>query len=203
MSSTSAASRASSISTSSRATRGARSRWSSGSRPAIWCACASRPSARTPRAAPLPLALELGPQAAMVVMDPATRQVLALVGGYDFHPGGFDRAQRGAAPAGFGVQAVRLRGGDRVAEDHRGDGDQRRRPRSMRCGSRRTTRRRSSWARCACATALAHSINTVSIKVLSQVGLPDARAVATRVGHHVAASSSRRGPGAGARARSR
>jgi penicillin-binding protein 1A len=42
----------------------------------------------------LPLALELGPQAALVVMDPQTRDVLALVGGYGFRPGGFDRSQR-------------------------------------------------------------------------------------------------------------
>jgi membrane carboxypeptidase/penicillin-binding protein len=27
----------------------------------------------------------------MVVMDPITREVLALVGGYDYHAGGFDR----------------------------------------------------------------------------------------------------------------
>ena len=58
---------------------------------------------------PLPLALELGPQAAMVVMDPPTREVLALVGGYDYHAGGFDRSQRAAPPAGVGVQAVHLR----------------------------------------------------------------------------------------------
>src|SRR5207237_5501454 len=48
-----------------------------------------------PRAegAPVPLTLELGPQAAMVVLDPATRQILALVGGYEFHAGGFDRSR--------------------------------------------------------------------------------------------------------------
>jgi penicillin-binding protein 1A len=44
--------------------------------------------------APLPLALELGPQAAMVVMDPQTREILALVGGYDYHAGAYDRADR-------------------------------------------------------------------------------------------------------------
>jgi 2-oxoglutarate dehydrogenase E2 component (dihydrolipoamide succinyltransferase) len=42
----------------------------------------------------VPVSLELGPQAAMVVMDPQTRDVLALVGGYDFRPGGYDRTQR-------------------------------------------------------------------------------------------------------------
>src|SRR5262249_46574674 len=39
-------------------------------------------------------ALELGPQAAMVVIDPTNRHVLAVVGGFDFQVGGFDRAVR-------------------------------------------------------------------------------------------------------------
>ena len=47
-----------------------------------------------------PLALELGPQAAMVVMDPRTRDILALVGGYNYRPGGWDRSQRALRPAG-------------------------------------------------------------------------------------------------------
>lgn len=38
------------------------------------------------------LALELGPQSAVVVMDPQTREVKALVGGYGYRAGGFDRA---------------------------------------------------------------------------------------------------------------
>jgi penicillin-binding protein 1A len=38
------------------------------------------------------LALELGPQAAVVVLDPNTREVKAIVGGYGYRPGGFDRA---------------------------------------------------------------------------------------------------------------
>jgi penicillin-binding protein 1A len=45
-----------------------------------------------PKDKPPILALELGPQAALVVMDPNTREVKALVGGYNFHSGGFDRA---------------------------------------------------------------------------------------------------------------
>ncbi len=40
------------------------------------------------------LALELGPQAAMVVLEPSRRDVLALVGGYGYRPGSFDRSQR-------------------------------------------------------------------------------------------------------------
>jgi len=35
-----------------------------------------------------------GPQAALVALDPETGEVLALVGGYEFHPGDFDRALR-------------------------------------------------------------------------------------------------------------
>ena len=38
------------------------------------------------------LSLELGPQAALVVMDPATREVRAMVGGYGFRNGGFNHA---------------------------------------------------------------------------------------------------------------
>ena len=43
---------------------------------------------------PVPmLALELGPQAAAVVIDPETRQVKAMVGGYGFRQGSFNRAR--------------------------------------------------------------------------------------------------------------
>jgi penicillin-binding protein 1A len=45
-----------------------------------------------PKDKPPTVALELGPQAAAVVIDPHTREVKALVGGYGFRPGGFDRA---------------------------------------------------------------------------------------------------------------
>ena len=38
------------------------------------------------------LALELGPQAAAVVIDPNTREVKAIVGGYNYRAGQFDRA---------------------------------------------------------------------------------------------------------------
>ena len=38
------------------------------------------------------LALALGPQGAIVVLDPGTRNVLAVVGGYDYTAGAFDRA---------------------------------------------------------------------------------------------------------------
>ncbi len=43
-------------------------------------------------AEPVPLRLELGPQAALVAVDPGKRHVLALVGGYEGITGGLDRA---------------------------------------------------------------------------------------------------------------
>lgn len=41
---------------------------------------------------PIPLRLELGPQAALVAIDPRTREVLALVGNHEAIAGGLDRA---------------------------------------------------------------------------------------------------------------
>ena len=184
---TSASRRASSTSASSRATR----KGTEAARRALQARRSGaraprRASARTPRARPLPLALELGPQAAMVVMDPATREILALVGGYDYHPGGFDRCAARAPAAGVGVQADHLRARPSRRTRSRPRRSSTTRPRSTSSGSRRTTRRKSSAARSACARRWPQSINTVAIKVLSDVGLDQARAVATRVGHHVA-----------------
>ncbi len=47
----------------------------------------------TSKDAPLPrLRLELGPQAALLAVDPSTRQVVAAVGSYEALPGGLDRS---------------------------------------------------------------------------------------------------------------
>jgi penicillin-binding protein 1A len=40
------------------------------------------------------LSLDAGPQGAVVILDPSTRHVLAVVGGYGFQAGGFNRATR-------------------------------------------------------------------------------------------------------------
>ena len=50
-------------------------------------------------------------QAALVAIDPATGNILAMVGGRDFRESQFNRAWRVAASAGFGVQADSLCGG--------------------------------------------------------------------------------------------
>ena len=52
------------------------------------------------RDAQVPMRLELGPQAAMVVIDPTTREVRAMVGGYDAMAGMFDRASHAMRQAG-------------------------------------------------------------------------------------------------------
>ena len=121
----------------------------------------------------------------MVVLDPATREVLALVGGYDFHSGGFDRSRLRAT----GSRARRssrsiYAAAIEVEEDHRRRRSSTTRPRSMRCGSRRTTRRRVPRPGARARPRWRSRSTRSPIKVLSHVGLPDARAVATRFGHH-------------------
>jgi len=130
---------------------------------------------------PLPLALELGPQAAMVVMDPTTREVLALVGGYDYHAGGFDRSQRARRQPGSAFKPVYYAA---AVEAHRitpatilNDA-----PEVYDLWKPQNYEKEEFRGPVRVRTALAHSINTVAIKVLSDVGLDQARAFATRVG---------------------
>jgi penicillin-binding protein 1A len=130
---------------------------------------------------PLPLALELGPQAAMVVMDPTTREVLALVGGYDYHAGGFDRSQRAHRQPGSAFKPV-IYGA--AVEAHRitpatilNDA-----PEVYALWKPQNYEKEEFRGPVRVRTALAHSINTVAIKVLSDVGLDQTRAFATRVG---------------------
>jgi len=130
---------------------------------------------------PLPLALELGPQAAMVVMDPTTRELLALVGGYDYHAGGFDRSQRAHRQPGSAFKPV-IYGA--AIEAHRitpatilNDA-----PEVYELWKPQNYEKEEFRGPVRVRTALAQSINTVAIKVLSEVGLDQARAFATRVG---------------------
>jgi penicillin-binding protein 1A len=130
---------------------------------------------------PLPLALELGPQAAMVVMDPTTREILALVGGYDYHAGGFDRTQRARRQPGSAfkpvfyaaaVEARRITPAT-VLNDA---------PEVYDLWKPQNYEKEEFRGPVRVRTALAHSINTVAIKVLADVGLDQTRAFATRVG---------------------
>jgi penicillin-binding protein 1A len=130
---------------------------------------------------PLPLALELGPQAAMVVMDPTTREILALVGGYDYHAGGFDRSMRAHRQPGSAFKPV-IYGA--AIEAHKitpatilNDA-----PEVYELWKPQNYEKEEFRGPVRVRTALAQSINTVAIKVLSEVGLDQARAFATRVG---------------------
>jgi penicillin-binding protein 1A len=148
-----------------------------------------RLAADRPHAAgePLPLVLELGPQAAMVVMDPTTREILALVGGYDFHPGGFDRAERArrqpgsafklvlygaAADAGKLTPATLIN--DSPDTYKMGNSGDLWKPENYEKDSYRGPVR--------VRTAFAESLNTVAIKVLDDLGVPNLQSFAKRVG---------------------
>ncbi|MEO5767931.1 MAG: PBP1A family penicillin-binding protein, partial [Polyangia bacterium] len=129
----------------------------------------------------VPLALEMGPQAAMVVMNPVTRQILALVGGYDFRPGGFDRSSRAARLPGSAfkpiVYAAAIESRKFTAASVVNDAPDvydRWKPQNYEKEEFRGPVRLR--------TALAHSLNTVAIKLLEQVGIPAVKDLAGRVG---------------------
>jgi penicillin-binding protein 1A len=140
-----------------------------------------RPHAQTGDGGPLPLALELGPQAAMVVLDPQTHDVLALVGGYDYHPGAFDRSQRAQRQPGSAfkpvvyaaaIEAKKITPATIINDS----------PEVYALWKPQNYEKEEFRGPVRVRTALAHSINTVAIKVLSEVGLPEARAFAVRMG---------------------
>ncbi len=129
----------------------------------------------------LPLALELGPQAAMVVMDPATHQVLALVGGYDFHAGGFDRSVRAQRQPGSAfkpiVYAAAIEARKITPATIINDA-----PEVYDLWKPQNYEKEEFRGPVRVRTALADSINTVAIKVLSEVGIDQVRTVAARIG---------------------
>jgi penicillin-binding protein 1A len=139
--------------------------------------------AERPRAegAPVPLALELGPQAAMVVMDPITREVLALVGGYEYRSGAFDRTWRAHRQPGSAFKPIFY---GAAIEAHRitpatviNDA-----PEVYELWKPQNYEKEEFRGPVRVRTALAQSINTVAIKVLSDLGLDPARAFAAKVG---------------------
>jgi len=130
---------------------------------------------------PLPLALELGPEAAMVVMDPQSHEVLAMVGGYEYRPGAFDRSQRAHRQPGSAFKPMIYAA---AIESHRitpatliNDS-----PEVYALWKPQNYEKEEFRGPVRARVALAHSINTVAIKVLSDVGIPDTRAEAARIG---------------------
>lgn len=127
------------------------------------------------------LALELGPQAAMVVLDPATGDVLALVGGYGYRPGGFDRSQRAHRQPGSAfkpflyataIDSKRYTAATRVNDA----------PEVYALWKPQNYEREEFRGPVRLRTALAHSINTVAIKLMSDLGLPAVRDIAVKAG---------------------
>jgi penicillin-binding protein 1A len=126
------------------------------------------------------LALELGPQAAMVVLDPLRREVLALVGGYGYRLGGFDRSQRAHRQPGSAfkpfIYATAIDSKRYTAASLVNDSPEvfkYWKPQNHDAKFRGPVRLR---------VALADSINTVSIKLLSDFGILPVREMAARAG---------------------
>jgi penicillin-binding protein 1A len=129
----------------------------------------------------VPVSLELGPQAAMVVMDPQTREVLALVGGYNFHPGGYDRAQRALRQPGSAFKpflyAAAIESGRYTAASIVNDA-----PEVYDLWKPQNHEKETFRGPVRLRVALAQSINTVAIKVMDDLKLPLVRDFAHRMG---------------------
>jgi penicillin-binding protein 1A len=128
-----------------------------------------------------PLALELGPQAAMVVLDPATRDIAALVGGYGYRAGSFDRSQRAQRQPGSAfkpfIYAAAIDSQRYTAASVVNDS-----PEVYKLWKPQNYDKDNFRGPVRLRTALALSINTVAIKLLSDVGLNATREMAVHAG---------------------
>jgi penicillin-binding protein 1A len=127
------------------------------------------------------LALELGPQAAMVVLDPASRNILALVGGYGYRLGGFDRSQQARRQPGSSfkpfIYAAAIDSKKFTAASLVNDS-----PEVYQLWKPQNHDRDSFRGPVRLRTALALSINTVAIKLLSDVGIGTVRDLVGNIG---------------------
>lgn len=125
-------------------------------------------------------AFDGGPQAALVAMEPETGAVLALVGGYSFHPGDFDRARRALRQPGSAfkpfIYAAALDTGRFTAASIFDDTPVqfgKWEPKNYDGVYRGPVRLRE---------ALTHSINTVTAKLLEKVTVPPVHKLAAAAG---------------------
>jgi penicillin-binding protein 1A len=127
------------------------------------------------------LALELGPQAAMVVLDPTRRDILALVGGYGYRLGGFDRALRAERQPGSAfkpfIYATAIDSKRYTAASIVNDS-----PEVFKLWKPQNHEKSKFRGPVRLREALAHSINTVSIKLLADLGILSVRELATTAG---------------------
>src|SRR5215470_17420511 len=130
---------------------------------------------------PNALALELGPQAAMVVLDPTNRHVLAMIGGYDFQTGGFNRALRAKRQPGSSfkpyVYAAALDSGQFTPASIVNDA-----PEVYNLWKPKNYEHEGFRGPVRLRDALAHSINTVAIRVIHDVTPAKAIEVAHALG---------------------
>ncbi len=129
------------------------------------------------------LALELGPQAAMVVLDPARRDVLALVGGYGYRLGGLDRSHRAHRQPGSAfkpfVYAAAIDSKRFTAASIVNDTPEV----YSRSGWKPQNHEKDSFrGPVRLRVALAHSINTVAVKLLDDLGMVAVEEMATAAG---------------------
>jgi penicillin-binding protein 1A len=130
---------------------------------------------------PTPLSLELGPQAAMIVMDPRTRELLAIVGGYAYKSGAFNRAERSERQPGSSFKSIFYAAAieaNKITPATIIDDS----PTPYKGWKPDNYEKDSFAGPIRVRTALAESKNTVAIKVLDLVGIPAARAAAARFG---------------------
>ena len=129
----------------------------------------------------IPAHLELGPQAAMVVLDVATGEQRALVGGYGYRAGQFDRSQQARRQPGSAfkpfVYAAAIETKRFTAASVLNDA-----PEVYDLWKPKNYEKESFRGPVRLRLALAHSINTVAIRLLSEVGIPALRDMTTRVG---------------------
>jgi penicillin-binding protein 1A len=127
------------------------------------------------------LALELGPQGAMVVLDPTRRDILALVGGYGYRLGGFDRSLRAERQPGSAfkpfIYATAIDSRRYTAASIVNDS-----PEVFKLWKPQNHEKAKFRGPVRLRVALADSINTVSIKLLSDLGILPVRELATHAG---------------------
>jgi len=121
------------------------------------------------------------PQAALVAIDPTTRLVLALVGSRNFHAGDFDRAVAAKRQPGSAFKpilyATALASRRFTAASVLPDT-----PEVFKLWKPRNSHHHQFLGPVRLRVALARSINTVAIKLISQLGPESVRALARRLG---------------------